>query len=137
MSGALGYELDLEKVSAEDKEEIKRQIAQYHQDEELIHEGLYYRLTDISGDLYYTAWQIVSEDRSCSLVNLVVTNPQPNPAPLHIRLRGLDPDGLYRIEEDVHVRSGAALMNGGYTFPPMQGDYPAIQLHLFREGSVR
>ena len=137
MSGALGYELDLEKISAEDKEEIKHQIRQYHRDETLIHEGLYYRLTEPAGNLYYTVWQIVSEDRSHSLVNLVVTNPQPNPAPLHVRLRGLDPDGLYRIEEDIHVRSGAALMNGGYTFPPMLGDYPSAQIHLIREGSVR
>ena len=133
MSGAFGYELDLKKVSAEDKEEIKDQIVQYHQDEELIHQGLYYRLTEISKKLYYTAWQIVSEDRSKSLVNLVITDPEPNPAPLHIRFKGLDPDAIYEIEEDDHLISGAALMNAGYTYPPMMGDYRSLQLHLFRK----
>ena len=130
MSGAFGYELDLSKVSEEDKREIKDQVIQYHQDETLIHEGLYYRLTDISKKLYYTAWQMVSGDKSRSLVNLVITDPQPNPAPLHIRFKGLDPDGLYCIEEDEHIISGAALMNAGYTFPPMMGDYRSQQLHL-------
>lgn len=130
MSGAFGYELDLTKVSAEDKQEIKEQIEQYHKDETLIHQGLYYRLTDIAKKSWYTAWQMVSEDRSASLVNLVMTDPQPNPAPLHIRFKGLDPDAMYSIEEDEHIISGAALMNAGYTFPPMMGDYRSLQLHL-------
>ena len=107
-------------------------MVQYHEDEELIHNGLYYRLTDITKGLYYTAWQIVSEDKEASLVNLVMTDPQPNPAPLHIRFKGLDPDVMYSIEEDEHIISGAALMNAGYTFPPMMGDYRSLQLHLYK-----
>ena len=129
MSGAFGYELDLTKLPASDKDEIRRQVRQYHQDEELIHQGLYYRLTDVTKG-YYTAWQFVSEDKSKSLVNLVITGPQPNPEPLHIRFKGLDPDTLYSIEENGFSVSGAALMNSGYTFPRMAGDYPAAQLHL-------
>ena len=129
MSGAFGYELDLTKLPASDKDEIRRQVRQYHQDEELIHQGLYYRLTDVTKG-YYTAWQFVSEDKSKSLVNLVITSPQPNPEPLHIRFKGLDPDTLYSIEENGLSVSGAALMNSGYTFPRMTGDYPAAQLHL-------
>ncbi len=133
MSGAFGYELDLKKVSAEDKQEIREQIKQYHQDEELIHQGLYYRLTDVSKKSYFTAWQIVSEDRTKSLVNLVITDPQPNPAPLHFRFKGLDPDAVYEIEEDKRIISGIALMKAGYTFLPMRGDYRSRQLHLIRK----
>ncbi len=130
MSGAFGYELDLTRIPDADKAVIRDQIRQYHEDEDLIHNGLYYRLTDFSKNLYYTAWQFVSEDRSKSLINLVIKDPQPNPAPLHIRFKGLDPEALYHIEEDVHIISGAALMNAGYTFPPMREDYPSAQLHL-------
>ena len=130
MSGAFGYELDLTKLSDGDKTEIKRQIKQFHEDEDLLHGGLYYRLSDVSAPLHYVAWQMVSEDKSRSLVNLVLRAPQPNAAPLRLRLRGLDPDALYRIDEDIHVCTGAALMNGGYTFPQMLGDYPSAQLHL-------
>ena len=132
MSGAFGYELDLTKLPAEDKAEIKRQIVQFHEDEDVLRDGLYYRLTDVTQG-WYAAWQMVSEDKSRSIVNLVVTSPQPNRAPLRLRLRGLDPDARYRIDEDVHVLTGAALMNGGYTFPQMLGDYPSAQLHLTRE----
>ncbi len=129
MSGAFGYELDLTKLPESDKEAIRIQIQRYHQDEVLIHQGSYYRLTDVTKG-YYTAWQIVSEDKSKSLVNLVITSPQPNPEPLHIRFKGLDPNANYHIEESDKVISGAALMNGGYTYPVMHGDYPAMQLHL-------
>ena len=129
MSGAFGYELDLTKLPESDKEAIRSQVCQYHQDEVLIHQGDYYRLTDVTKG-YFTAWQIVSKDKSNSLLNLVITRPQPNPAPLHIRLKGLDPDALYKIAEDDQIISGAALMNGGYTFRPMMGDYRSAQLHL-------
>ena len=132
MSGAFGYELDLTKLPQSDKDEICAQVRQYHQDEELIHQGLYYRLTDVTKG-YYTAWQFVNEDQSKSLVNLVVTSSQPNQAPLNIRFKGLDPDAQYHIEENDLIISGAALMNSGYTFPRMLGDYPAIQLHLCRK----
>lgn len=131
MSGAFGYELDLTKLPESDKEAIRKQVQRYHQDEVLIHQGSYYRLTDVTKG-YFTAWQIVSEDKSKSLVNLVITSPQPNPEPLHIRFKGLDPNANYHIEESDKVISGAALMNGGYTYPVMHGDYPAMQLHLIR-----
>lgn len=133
MSGAFGYELDLRKLSESDKESIRGQVRQYHQDEVLIHQGLYYRLTDVMKG-YFTAWQMVSEDKSASLVNLVITRPQPNPAPLHIRLKGLDPDTMYHIAEDDRIISGSALMDGGYTFLPMMGDYRSAQLHLSAAG---
>ena len=47
---------------------------------------------------------------------------------------GILSSNMYVIEEDDHVVSGAALMNAGYTFPPMMGDYPAAQLHLSAVG---
>ncbi len=131
ITGGFGHELDLGKVSGQDRELIKGQIAEFHKDEDLLHNGYYYRLTEV-GKGYYAAWQVVSEDRSKSLVSLVIVDPQPNPAPLHIRLRGLDPDALYLIDEDVHLISGKALMNAGYTIPPILGDYTSAQLHLTR-----
>ncbi|MBR3367190.1 MAG: alpha-galactosidase, partial [Lachnospiraceae bacterium] len=101
MSGTFGYELDLNILTEADKEEIRGQIADYRRYAPLIGSGLYYRLTETGrsyaeSSSYYTAWQFVAEDRSESLVNLVVTDPLPN-APLpHIRLKGLDPEAVYR-----------------------------------------
>ena len=129
MAGAFGYELDLTKLSDAEKDEIRAQIRRFHADEDVAQNGLYYRLTDETNP-WFTAWQTVSEDRSRSIVSIVVQNVEPFKSAPHLRLKGLDPDAVYEIEEEHIAASGAALMRAGYTFPRMLGDYPAAQLHL-------
>ena len=136
MSGAFGYELDLTKLTAGEKEEIRRQIERFHADEDTAHGGLYYRLSD-GDNHWFTAWQTVSEDGAHSVVNLVVQNPEPYAKVPHVRLRGLEPEARYLLEEEQQVVSGAALMHAGYSFPRMLGDYPAAQLHLVRQDGER
>jgi alpha-galactosidase len=132
MSGTFGYELDPSKLSDEDKQEIQRQIQDFHKYYWLIQDGLFYRLTNPDSGSYFHAWQFVSQDGSESLVNVVVTSPQPNSALIHVRLKGLDPEGIYVIEGEERKYSGSALMYGGYTFPLLNGDYPSVQLHFLR-----
>jgi alpha-galactosidase len=132
MSGTFGYELDPSKLSDEDKQEIQRQIQDFHKYYWLIQDGLFYRLTNPDSGSYFHAWQFVSQDGSESLVNVVVTSPQPNSALIHVRLKGLDPVGIYVIEGEERKYSGSALMYGGYTFPLLNGDYPSVQLHFLR-----
>ena len=130
MSGAFGYELDLSKLSREEKEEIRDQIRRFHEDEALLREGSYYRLGEFTAQRDAEAWLLVSPDQSRALLNLVVTAPHANAPLIHLRFKGLDPAARYTIEEDEGVYSGAALMRAGYTLPQLLGDYPAVQLHL-------
>ena len=130
MSGAFGYELDLAKLSEGELEEIRHQIQHFRQDEALLQQGLYYRLDEFTEAQDASAWLFVSEDRSRALLNVVVRSPHANAPLIHLKLKGLDPDARYAMEEDDAVRSGAALMYGGYTLPQLIGDYPAVQLHL-------
>ena len=132
MSGTFGYELDPNKLNDEEKNEIRRQIAAFHKYYWLIQDGLYYRLTNPENGRFFDAWQFVAQDGSESLVNVVVSSPQPNSALIHIRLKGLDPDGVYVIEGQERRYSGSALMYGGYTFPLVSGDYPSMQVHFVR-----
>ena len=151
MSGTFGYELDPADLSRDEKEEIKEQIRVFREHCDLIHNGLYYRLTK-AGEGPYEAWEFAAADRSEALLNLVVTDPQPNQTLINIKLKGLDPDGIYelRIESEQHLTypdehrpeksgktafCGDALMNGGYTFPCLFGDYPAVQLY-FRKTQI-
>jgi alpha-galactosidase len=92
---------------------------------------LFYRLTNPDNG-FFNAWQFVSQDGSESLVNVVVTSPQPNSALIHVRLKGLDPDGEYVIEGEERRYTGSGLMYGGYTFPLLSGDYPSMQVHFVR-----
>ncbi len=137
MSGTFGYELNPAKLTAEDKAEIRQQLARYRALRALIGEGDYYRLTR-PGKGRFTAWQQVSPDRNDTLVSLVLTQPEANPRPLHLRLRGLDEDAVYELREACFygcsagmptlTLSGAALMYAGITLPIMLGDSPSAQL---------
>jgi alpha-galactosidase len=145
MAGTFGYELDPGKLSDEEKQEISEQIQRYHSVEELIREGDWFRLTE-EGNSRFTAWQSVSGDGEKSLLSLVITEPEGNPRPLHIRWKGLNPKRSYRlawiqfygcryrVEEKIpKTLSGAALMYGGFTLPRMYGDYPSVQVLITGE----
>ena len=136
MAGAFGYELDLQKLTGDEKEMVKAQIARCKQLQPLLLEGRCERLTNAVTDTCFTAWQFTAPDRGRAVVSVVVIDPQANPWPIHIRLRGLDPDALYRESLTEHVYTGAALCHAGLTLPIMQGDYPAVQIMIERTESV-
>ena len=131
MMGAFGYELDLTKLSVEELDEMRAQIKRFKELEPMIHDGLYYRLSSMKESGYYFAWQFVSPDLSRSLLSIVVTNPLANAAPVHVTLKGLDPDAVYSVNGEFECL-GAALMHGGYTFPRLTGDYPSMQLDIVK-----
>ena len=136
MAGTFGYELDLQKLTADEKEMVKAQIVRYKQLQPLLLEGRCERLTDAVTDTCFTAWQFTAPDRSRAVVSVVVIDPQANPWPIHIRLRGLDPQALYHESLTERIYTGAALCHAGLTLPIMQGDYPAVQIMIERTESL-
>lgn len=132
MAGTFGYELDLQLLSEAEKQDIRRQIAVCKQVQPLVLQGRYDRLTDAMTDTYFTAWQLTAPDAAAALVSVVVVDPKPNPWPIHLRCRGLAPDGLYKNSLTGHVATGSALMAAGLTLPMQTGDYPATQIWLER-----
>ena len=142
MAGGFGYELDPGKLSEEEKDRIRAQIARFRRYEPLLREGDYYRIGEEEDPADFAAWQVVSRERDESLLSLVVTHPRANPAPLHLRFRGLDPEARYTLRLELFdafaaegmpregVYSGGALLYAGFTFPRMFGDYPSAQVYL-------
>lgn len=61
MSGTLGYELNLMKLSEEEKQEIREQIAESPELCAIIQNGLYYRLSDPTTE-EICAWEFVHTD---------------------------------------------------------------------------
>lgn len=129
MAGTFGYELDPAKLDAEEKAQIKKQLATYRMYQELIREGDYYRLSNPFTDAY-SAWMSVSEKKDRALVSAVRLNAEGNPLPLWVRLKGLDPDGLYLEENSGEVYGGAALMQNGLLLPQAKEEYEAYQFSL-------
>ena len=62
MSGNFGYELDLTKLSEEEKKEVRQQVALYKDNRELIQFGEFYRLLS-PFEHNGAAWMFVSEDK--------------------------------------------------------------------------
>ena len=120
-------------LTENEKTEIREQIKSFRRFRPILANGDYYRLDEIGETADFTAWMFVSPDRREALVNLVGSHVRANAAFPYIRLKGLDPDRMYRAEETGEIASGAALMYGGYTYFPLNGDYPAVQMHWVSE----
>ena len=132
MAGSFGYELDLNTLSHDEKQEVKEQIVRFKKDGPLIHNGLYYRLSDSLNDKY-AMWGFVSEDKKEVLVHGVIFRTEPNCTQYLVKLRGLLPDTNYRLAENGEVYKGSALMNGGILLPKSWGDYASIEMHFISE----
>ena len=132
MAGSFGYELDLNTLSHDEKQEVKEQIVRFKKDGPLIHNGLYYRLSDSLNDKY-AMWGFVSEDKKEVLVHGVIFRTEPNRIQYLAKLRGLLPDTNYRLAENGEVYKGSALMNGGILLPKSWGDYASIEMHFISE----
>ena len=129
-SGAFGYELNPAMLSEDEKARIRRQIEDYKRYYPLIACGTFYRLGEPGASGDFEAWMFVSKARDEALVSIVSRHVRANGPFPFVRLQGLDPDALYRLTGTEQTLTGSALMYGGYTFEPMRGDYPALQLHL-------
>lgn len=132
MAGSFGYELDLNTLSENEKEEVKEQIARFKENGPLIHNGLYYRLSDPMTDKF-AVWEFASEDGREALVHGVIFRTEPNCTQYCIKLRGLLPDTDYRLAENGEVYKGSALMNGGILLPKSWGDYAPVEMHFIAE----
>lgn len=131
MAGTFGYELDPGLLSEEEKEEIREQAGRYRQYEDLIREGMYYRLSD-PFEAPYAAWMFVSEDRDTALCSIVILENHSNPPIHYVKLRGLDKDAVYEDKESGKRYYGSALMEAGLPMPLVKEDYPAWQMIFTR-----
>ena len=129
MAGAFGYELDLTKLTAGEKELVKQQVAQYHAYAPLVQDGDFYRLINPFEDENRCAWMSVSPDRSEALATFIVPKTRVNFTSC-LRLAGLDPDRFYKDSLTGSVRSGSLLMNAGINLSRAWKDGESVLIHL-------
>lgn len=96
--GSFGYELDLEKLTEGELEEIHQQICFYHEWGSLMQTGTFYRLISPESN-QETAWAVVSEDQKTALVGYYRMLQPMNAGFRSLILRGLDLELEYQIEE--------------------------------------
>lgn len=136
LSGNLGYELDLAKLSQSEKEIIKEQIKLYKEIRAVIQFGTFYRLlSPFTGN--QAAWQFVSPDLSETVVMYFRLMAQPAEPFRILRLRGLNPVKKYFDKDTSLLYGGDELMYAGLSIPEMKGDYCSMLWRFSNMGSNR
>ncbi|MCD7957081.1 MAG: alpha-galactosidase [Lachnospiraceae bacterium] len=123
LSGTFGYELDITRLSEDEKKQILEQTKLCRQYSALIREGDYYRLESWQRSHAFDSYMVVSKDRKEALLTCVQVLSRPNRASRRLRLQGLDPEAFYEIEGKSF--QGATLMYAGLLIPPAHGDFQA------------
>jgi alpha-galactosidase len=130
LAGTFGYELDITKISEEDRTEIEEQVKLYHRFQPLVREGDYYRIASWRENHKYDCWQVVSKDKKETIITYVQVMAEPNFHSRKLKLKGLNPDGNYLLSGEDRIYSGKLLMYGGILLPRVFGDYVSFMFHF-------
>ena len=133
MSGNFGYELDLEKLSEEEKDKIRQQIIEYKRLAPLILNGRYYRLTSPFTD-EVAAWLYVSEDKREVLFHAVQLEIHGNMTPVYVRLKGLESGAVYKEEQTGIFYPADILMETGLPLQCELREYQPYQMKFVKQG---
>lgn len=123
LAGTFGYELDVTAISQEDRAMIPAQVQMYHRYNDLVREGDYYRIASYRENGLYDCWQVVSKDRTQTLVTFVQVLNRANCHSRRVKLQGLDPNGRYRVEGEERCYDGDVLMECGLPMANLWGDF--------------
>ncbi|WP_368236182.1 alpha-galactosidase [Clostridium perfringens] len=132
MAGNFGYELDITKLSDEEKEELKEQISLYKEIRETVQFGTLYRLKSPFNS-NEVAWMTISEDKNEVVVSYVRQCALVNENFRNLKLTALDKDSEYEIIGEDIVLSGDELMYIGLNIPELYGDYVSKLWRLKRK----
>lgn len=110
--GAFGYEMDLNSLTDEEIEVVKRQVRFMKQHRELIQFGRFYRLVN-PYEHQHGAWMVVSEDQKEAIVGYYKLMNSVNTWFARVQLQGLNPDFDYRINNGTAIHGGDELMSLG------------------------
>lgn len=118
--GNLGYELDVNKLSDVEKEEIKKQIQFYKENREVFQFGEFYRIKNPYNN-NISAWMVKSNDEKTIILGCYKLLNHANEGKERVKLFGLDKDGDYKLSYPYEKEfKGDEIMNVGIS---MNDDY--------------
>ena len=145
LAGTFGYELDITKLDARDAAMVKRQTEMYRRFNELVREGDYYRIASYQENHLFDCFQINDSRKERALVFFTQVLNEPNRRSRILRLQGLQPDADYQIrqvdmegeellKDTGRTVNGSVLMEGGFPFERLWGDFRCRLLYLEKTG---
>lgn len=131
--GTFGYELDVTKIPAEQKEKIKEQVALYHKYNDLIREGDYFRITSLADGRGYDCYMVVSKDKKQALLSFVRVENHLSRLGERILLKGLNEEMRYKVSDREGIFTGNILMNIGIEINGAEQEYEGKMIFLTSE----
>ncbi|MER5967613.1 alpha-galactosidase [Streptomyces sp. NPDC002057] len=132
MAGVLGIGGDLTRWSDAELAEARQLVRDYKEIRPLVQRGRQFRLLP-PGEGPLTAVQYLDEDGDRTVVLVWRPTTAFGPAQPPLRLRGLEPEALYRDEDTGHACTGATLTGFGLTLPDLPaGDCASALVRLRR-----
>ena len=130
---SLGYELNPVLLTQEEIQILKAQISKHRELDEWIYNADFYRLKKPMGS-DDCAWQIVSLDKTCSVVLYVSKLINPKKPGHYLTLKGLDVNKKYKVEPmNITVR-GDVLMYAGLPIKEQYNDFNSMLLEISEVG---
>lgn len=126
-----GYELDIGRLSEDERAQIVEQTKRHCMLEPLIANGEYYRLLS-PFDGPFCAWELVSEAKDRAYLMVAQQRSLPNPSTHYVRAQGLDPQARYCVEQLGVTLGGDTLMNVGLPMAMPFGVYPVLTFDIVR-----
>lgn len=130
LSGTFGYELDVTKLSEEERAQVPQQVALYKKYNALIREGDYRRLASVRENHYFDCWQVTDTEKKECLVTFVQEKARVKYRSRKIRLKNLNPETVYVLEGTQEAYSGELLMKAGFLVPEVPGDAVSRLYHF-------
>ena len=127
--GATGYELDMTKITEDERKLITYHTKQFRQDEPLILEGDLYRGDNPTEGNYFSE-TIVSKDKSSAMLITYQRLNLINTVIHRVKPQGLDSNKKYYCKELNLILSGSTLMNVGIALKYKAEDFTVKAFHF-------
>ncbi|MBX4260099.1 alpha-galactosidase [Clostridium estertheticum] len=129
MGGNFGYELDVIKMTDEEKQTVKKQISDYKEIRHIVQFGDFYRLIS-PFENNDAAWMFISENKEDVVVSYFKKLAECNIKLKVLKFKGLDPEMNYRVIGTDEVYGGDELMYAGMVIPELKGDFTSYVWRL-------
>lgn len=129
LPGCFGYELDLTKLTEEEKAMIPGQLEEYRKYGPVFRTGDYYRLASYAENHEYDALMAVSKDKKIAVVDYVEVFSRSRCRAARVALQGLD-ENLTYCSSTGEIRSGAGWMYAGLLLPRLEHDFTSSLIVL-------
>lgn len=130
LAGTFGYELDITKLSEEDRKIIPQQIELYKKYSDIVRNGDYWRIASYSDNHDFDCWACISKDKNKALITFVQVLNHPNFKTRFIKVNGICAESNYSVhylDDEKYSKplelKGSTIINAGIPVSRDWGDF--------------